>query len=108
MGPGLRRPLTNREFFLVEYRRREGNYYDRNLPGEGLLIWHVGERKNVENFPVREYDVVLEAPHGRMVIDAATRYQTWTCWPKPRQRCFTPETWPSTIRGRAKARSFLK
>ncbi len=32
------------EFFLLEYRRKEG--YDSNLPGEGLLIYHVDNSVN--------------------------------------------------------------
>ena len=28
-------------FFLVEFRSRQTSYYERNLPAEGLLIWHV-------------------------------------------------------------------
>ena len=34
-------PLDDREYFLLEYRTRAGSYYDRHLPGVGLLIWHV-------------------------------------------------------------------
>ena len=28
------------EFFLLENRSRASSHYDRNIPGEGLLIWH--------------------------------------------------------------------
>jgi len=28
-------------YYLVEFRRRGTSHYERNLPGEGLLIWHV-------------------------------------------------------------------
>jgi immune inhibitor A len=35
--------LANEEYFLVEYRQITG--YDKELPGEGLLIWHVDETK---------------------------------------------------------------
>lgn len=28
------------EYFLLEYRSR-ANYYDRNVPAEGMLVWHV-------------------------------------------------------------------
>lgn len=35
-------PMPNGEFFLLEYRRRADSFYDRNIPAEGLLIWHVG------------------------------------------------------------------
>ncbi len=33
-------PLGATESYLLEYRRRDGSYYDRNIPEEGLLIWH--------------------------------------------------------------------
>lgn len=29
------------EYFLVEHRRTSCGYYDRHMPGSGLLIWHV-------------------------------------------------------------------
>ena len=29
------------EYLLLEYRSRAGSYYNRNLPGEGLLVWHI-------------------------------------------------------------------
>ena len=32
--------LPNAERFLIENRQRGGTFYDRNIPGEGLLIWH--------------------------------------------------------------------
>jgi immune inhibitor A len=32
---------TSKEYFLVEHRRRSG--YDKFLPGEGLLIWHIDD-----------------------------------------------------------------
>jgi hypothetical protein len=31
----------SKEYFLVEHRRRSG--YDKFLPGEGLLIWHIDD-----------------------------------------------------------------
>ena len=36
--------LSNQEYFLLEYRRRSSTYYDRRIPGEGLLIWHIDGR----------------------------------------------------------------
>ena len=36
-------PLSEKEFFLLEHRRRASTYYDRHLPAEGLLIWHVDQ-----------------------------------------------------------------
>ncbi|MCC7262644.1 MAG: T9SS type A sorting domain-containing protein [Candidatus Latescibacteria bacterium] len=40
-GSVFKVPLHHDEHFLVEYRRRTSTYYDRNIPAEGLLIWHV-------------------------------------------------------------------
>ncbi|MCC7262050.1 MAG: carboxypeptidase regulatory-like domain-containing protein [Candidatus Latescibacteria bacterium] len=40
-------PLDNREYFLLEYRTKAGSYYDRHLPGEGLLIWHIAALKGI-------------------------------------------------------------
>jgi M6 family metalloprotease-like protein len=36
-------PLNEKEYFLLEHRRRASTYYDRHLPAEGLLIWHVDQ-----------------------------------------------------------------
>lgn len=46
-GAVFRIPLMQDEYFLLEHRRRGDNYYDRSIPGEGLLIWHVRERDQV-------------------------------------------------------------
>lgn len=37
------------EYFLVENRQKTG--FDSDLPGSGLLIWHVNESKSVGHFP---------------------------------------------------------
>ncbi len=39
-GRVVKVPLDEEEYFLLEHRRA-GIYYDRHLPGAGLLIWHV-------------------------------------------------------------------
>ena len=36
-------------FFLVEFRRRQHSYYERNLPAEGLLIWRINPNRNGNN-----------------------------------------------------------
>lgn len=44
-------PSFTQEYLLLEHRVRSGHYYDRNLPAEGLLVWHVraaGESNNDE------------------------------------------------------------
>ena len=43
-GDVFRVPMMGRESFLLEYRTRD-EHYDRNIPGEGLLIWHVRRQK---------------------------------------------------------------
>ncbi|MBI2502289.1 MAG: immune inhibitor A [Candidatus Latescibacteria bacterium] len=35
------RPAAQDEYYLVEYRQPGNSYYERGLPGRGLLIWHV-------------------------------------------------------------------
>ena len=42
-GDLVRIPLSREEYFLLEYRTRSSSFYDRNLPAEGVLIWHVRE-----------------------------------------------------------------
>ena len=51
-------PMPNGEFFLLEYRTRAGSFYDRNIPAEGLLIWHVGGTSS-------RSEVDLECADGR-------------------------------------------
>ena len=36
-------------FFLVEFRSRQHSYYERNLPGEGLLIWRINPTRYNNN-----------------------------------------------------------
>ena len=33
--------FPNGEYYLLEYRQHETGYYDRHIPADGLLIWHV-------------------------------------------------------------------
>ena len=37
-GMVYRIPLNQREYFLLEHRRKTSSYYDRDIPGEGMLI----------------------------------------------------------------------
>ena len=34
-------PLSGTEYFLVEYRRKTGSYFENTLPGEGLLVYRI-------------------------------------------------------------------
>jgi M6 family metalloprotease-like protein len=58
-GDVLELPLSAKERFLLEYRSRRSSYYDRNLPGEGLLIWH-DQGSSLRN----PYEVDLESADG--------------------------------------------
>jgi hypothetical protein len=62
-GDLYRLPLTGRGYFLLEYRTRSSSPYDRSIPGEGVLIWHV-ERRPRDTFQ-RIVTVDLECADGR-------------------------------------------
>jgi M6 family metalloprotease-like protein len=60
------------EYLLVECRMRGNSYYERNLPAEGVLIWHVHEdRRNNDYERAKRVDLVCadglfaDAGHGR-------------------------------------------
>jgi len=55
--------ISSREYFLIEYRRSAGLWYDRYIPQDGLLIWHVlyGETNNNETKKLCD----LECADGR-------------------------------------------
>ena len=42
-------------FFLVEFRSRQHSYYERNLPGEGLLIWRINPARSGNNAEVNKW-----------------------------------------------------
>jgi len=41
-------PSNPKEYFLIEYRKKIG--FDVSLPGEGILVYHVDEGMNSDNF----------------------------------------------------------
>ena len=61
-------PLTQDEYFLLEHRRADGSYYNRNIPQDGLLIWHIDERADNDEERHKRVDLVcadgLFAPNG--------------------------------------------
>ena len=63
-GQVCRIPLSGREYLLLEYRRRSSTYYDRGIPGEGLLVWHVG-RAEYGGGSTPWWKVDLECADGR-------------------------------------------
>jgi immune inhibitor A len=56
------------EYFLLENRRRTG--YDANLPGEGLLIWHIDEAQP-GNTDENHYKVGLVQADGQRDLELA-------------------------------------
>ncbi len=71
------------EYLLLENRVRQG--FDRDLPGEGLLIWRVVDGKPV-----------LEEAHGAGGPGGPTRFLGSVPYPSRSNRAFTPSTTPSS------------
>jgi M6 family metalloprotease-like protein len=71
------------EYLLLENRVRKG--FDRDLPGEGLLIWRV-----VDGRPL------LEESHGVTTPDGPMRYLGSVPYPSPSNTAFTPYTTPAS------------
>jgi M6 family metalloprotease-like protein len=50
---------TAQEYLLLEQRTRSGSYYDRHLPGEGLLVWHIRPQQGANgNERAKEVDLL--------------------------------------------------
>lgn len=59
------------EYFLLEVRRRDlGLLFDTELPGEGLLVYHVDERVASNRDPAR-YRVAVEQADGLFELEMA-------------------------------------
>jgi hypothetical protein len=71
------------EYLLLENRVRRG--FDRDLPGEGLLIWRI-----VDGRPV------LEESHGITTAEGPMRFLGSVPYPSPSNTAFTPYTTPSS------------
>ena len=62
-GEVVRIPLGGEEYFLLEYRTRS-SFYDRGIPAEGLLVWHVMSNPTGE-VTRAHWRVDLECADGR-------------------------------------------
>ena len=52
-------PAPAEHFFLVAFRSRQHSYYERNLPGEGLLIWRINPANYSNNLEaIKRVDLV--------------------------------------------------
>jgi M6 family metalloprotease-like protein len=63
-GTAFKIPLLPRaegkpaEYLLLEQRTRSGSYYDRHLPGEGLLVWHIRPQPDQSDEGRKQVDLV--------------------------------------------------
>lgn len=57
---------SSKEYFLLENRHKEG--FDNELPGAGLLIWHVDENQ-LNNLDQSHYLVALEQADGLFELE---------------------------------------
>ncbi len=51
-------PLSEDEYFLLENRQNTPSFYNRNIPGEGVLIWHVKARADNDEERHKQVDLV--------------------------------------------------
>jgi M6 family metalloprotease-like protein len=51
-------PVSRDEYFLLEYRSKTGSYYNRNVPQDGLLVWHIDERADNDEERHKQVDLV--------------------------------------------------
>ena len=51
-------PVSLDEYYLIENRQSDGSYYNRNIPGSGLLLWHVDERSDNDEETHKQLDLV--------------------------------------------------
>ena len=54
----LKIPIHQEEYYLIEYRRSDGSFYNRNIPRDGLLIWHIDERADNDQERHKRVDLV--------------------------------------------------
>ncbi|MBW6516322.1 MAG: hypothetical protein K0B81_06875, partial [Candidatus Cloacimonetes bacterium] len=58
-------PNADNQFFVVEYRKKEG-YYENNLPGSGLLVYRIFPTDHGNNHPNR-LEVYIYRPGGTVL-----------------------------------------
>jgi immune inhibitor A len=78
-----RNGAASKEYFLVENRQRTG--FDGELPGQGLLIWHIDDT-TPDNENENHYKVALvQADNQRDLENAANRGDAADAYPGTRQ-----------------------
>jgi immune inhibitor A len=63
----LKNAASQHEYWVVENRRKKG--FDLNIPGEGLLIYHVDTLAPANNIDVNRYYVALEQADGDLDLE---------------------------------------
>jgi M6 family metalloprotease-like protein len=72
--------LTQNEYFLIEYRKKDGRFfYDNQIPKSGILIWHIFEQGTNDNEDLKLCD--LECADG-LYLDCG---YPWGCFPDPKK-----------------------
>ncbi|MBT9169263.1 MAG: Immune inhibitor A [Syntrophomonadaceae bacterium] len=74
----------DKEYFLIEYRRKDdpAAFYDKALPGNGVLIWHINNavgvvrNNDVNNYAVRRVDLE-EADNSDPSTNRGDRGDPW-------------------------------
>jgi immune inhibitor A len=69
----------SQEYFLLEHRRRTG--YDSELPGEGLLVWHVDDAQQDNSDEQHHLVGLLQADGLRELEQDLNRGDGGDCYP---------------------------
>jgi M6 family metalloprotease-like protein len=95
---------TRQDYWLIEYRTKYG--FDRNIPNEGLAIWHIspdpnGDSNNSEVPPNNRgesgYKVALEQADGLFNLERKGDGQGGDIWTPNSGKEFSPFSCPSTV-----------
>ncbi|NFA59692.1 M6 family metalloprotease domain-containing protein [Clostridium sporogenes] len=69
----IKSPNSNQEYFVVEYRKKEGQY-ESNLPGEGLLVYRINTAYAGRGNASGDDEIYLYRPNGGLnVVGDLTR-----------------------------------
>lgn len=86
---------ASKEYFLVEHRRRSG--FDKLLPGEGLLIWHIDDTIDSNTNELHPKVALLQADGAEDLENARNRGDAADPYPGAgAKREFTAQTSPGS------------
>ena len=88
--------IKSQEYFLAEYRGRKG--YDKDLPGEGLLVWHVDDTIDGNDNQLHPKVALLQADGLKHLEQAANRGDGGDPFPgKSNNTAITAASNPNTL-----------